>query len=137
ARAGGGARAAARAGGGSRAALWAQVLRLGPAGARTRVRAAGELRAGLSPTGEPVPARRPVLAAGVAAGDVGPAQLGLALRTLDRVDRTPGVEHEAVERDEQVLDVHEPLYGPMEYRNVTIRESEHLDPTCRSHTERY
>lgn len=130
-------RAADRAGCGSTAALLAQVLRISPAEARTRVRAADELRAGLSPTGEPVPVRRPVLAAGVAAGDIGPAQWGLALRTLDRVDRTPGVAPEAVERAEQVLAEHAPLFGPREYRMVTDRVLDHLDPDGLEPDDRY
>ena len=126
-----------RQGFGSTAKLLAHTLRISAGEARGRVAAAEQLRENLSATGEPVPSQRPALAAGVAAGQVGTVQLGIALRTVGKVERTPNLNPEAVDAAEAELAEHAARFGPREFGMVADRVLDHIDPDGVEPDDRY
>ena len=63
---------------------WA--LRLSPAEAARRIRAAEQVGEGMAMTGEPLEPRRPALAQAQRTGHASPEQLDLCLRALEKVD---------------------------------------------------
>lgn len=130
-------RAADRQGLGTTAKLLAHTLRISAGEALGRVHAAEQLRPTRSMTGEPVPARRPVLAAGVAAGEIGPVQVGMALRTLARVERTPTIRPDVVARTEGLLAEGAARHTPREFRLLTDRVVDHIDPDGVEPDDRY
>jgi hypothetical protein len=77
--------------------------------------------------GEPLPPRRPLLAAAQRAGDVTPEQVDVLLRGLATVDRV-GYDPADVERGEAQLTELATVLGPQDLRVCTARFVDHLDP---------
>ena len=109
------------------AAVLTQALRISPAEAGRRVRAAEQLgdRAGM--LGEALPPRRPVLAAAQADGAVTPEQVTIILTGLALVDR-PGYDPDDVARGEATLTGLAATFGTKDLHRCTERFVAHLDP---------
>jgi len=78
------------------------VLRLSPGEASRRVRAAAAVGERTSMLGQPLPPRRPHLAAAQQAGRIGPEQVSIIERALAPLDRR-GFDPDAIDEGEQLL----------------------------------
>ena len=78
------------------------VLRLSPGEASRRVRAAAAVGERTSMLGQPLPPRRPHLAAAQQAGRIGPEQVAIIERALAQVDRR-GFDPATIEEGERLL----------------------------------
>src|SRR3712207_2498033 len=104
-----------------------QALRISPAEAGRRVRAAEQLSARTSMLGEPLPPRRPVLAAAQRDGGVTPEQTQLILTGLATVDGR-GFDPADLDRGEQVLTELAATLGPKDLQRCVDHFLDHLDP---------
>ena len=105
--------------------LVAQVLSISPGDARRRVRAAAAVGPRRSMLGDPLPPRRPVLAAAQIAGAVSPLAVDLIERTLTTVELLAPAE---VDATEQVLTAQARVFEPTELARICERLVEHVDP---------
>jgi hypothetical protein len=94
-----------------------QALRLSPAEASRRVRAAAAVGDRMSMVGEQLDPIRPLLAAGQQAGDISTEQVAVIERALESVDR-PGLDPQEVDEAERILARHALTFGPHELRKI-------------------
>lgn len=103
------------------------MLRISPAEAGRRVRAAEQLSDRISMLGEVLPPQRPVLAAAQRDGAVTSEQVNIILTGLAQVDR-PGFDPDDIDRGEATLTGLAATFGPTDLHRCTERFVAHLDP---------
>src|SRR3954468_47004 len=111
----------------STGALLAWLLRVSRGEAGRRVRAAEQLGERVTMTGALLAPLRPALAAVVRAGEVGPEQVDLCLRTLGSVDHR-GFDPADLDAADALLAQSAVAFGPAELREVAARVVERIDP---------
>lgn len=121
----------------STAIVLQSLLNLSAHVAHARVRAAEQLSTDLSPTGEVLPAKRPLLAGAVADGLVTPTQIDQILRGLTRLDKMADITSEQRSHAEQVLTAHAGLLPPVELGRLVERIRDHIDPDGILHDHEY
>jgi hypothetical protein len=104
-----------------------QALRISPAEARRRVKAAEQLGGRTSMLGEAMPPQRPVLAAAQRDGTVTPEQAAIILSGLATVDRE-GFDSAAIAAGERALTSFAATFGPRDLKVCVDRFVECLDP---------
>ena len=107
--------------------LLAAMLRISPAEAAQRVRAAETLAERLSMTGQPLPPVRPYLAAAQRDGEVSPEQADIVTRSLGKVDRV-GFDPAKVDYGEQVLAEYARQLGPKDLHRLAEQIVDRIDP---------
>ncbi len=107
--------------------MLAALLRLSPAEASRRVRAAGALSGRTSMQGAALPPVRPHLAAAQRSGQVGTEQVAIIERAVARADR-PGIDPAAIDAAERLLSEHATQFGPKDLKILADRVVDHLDP---------
>ncbi len=112
---------------GSPTKLLGTMLRLSPAEASRRVRAVAAVAEGRSPTGQPLPPVRPLLAAAQTAGEVSAEQVAVIESALRRVDR-PGFDPAQVTAGEKLLVGFAGTFGPHDLTRLARQVVEAIDP---------
>ncbi len=112
---------------GSPTRLLTSVLRLSPAEAAGRVRASAALIAGHSPTGQPIPAVRPLLSQAQAIGEVNPEQVAVIESALRKVDR-PGFDPADIAAGEALLVGFASSFGARDLRRLARQVVDAIDP---------
>ncbi len=112
---------------GSPAKLLSTALRLSPAEASRRVRAAAAVAPGMSPTGQLLPPVRPLLAAAQAAGEVSTEHVAVVESALRRVDRR-GFDPTAVASGEKLLVGFASSFGPPDLARLARQVVDAIDP---------
>jgi hypothetical protein len=105
----------------------APLLRLSPAEANRRVRAAEACSVRRSLTGEPLDPIRPVLAAAQAAGEVSTEQVDMVVRALRPYDQ-PGFDPDDVAAGERLLAGYATTFGPQQLKPLVDRVVSAIDP---------
>ncbi len=103
------------------------TLRLSPAEASRRVRAATALGHRSSMLGEPLAPVRPHLAAAQRAGEVTPEQVAIIERALGKVDHR-GFDPADLDAGEQLLTRFAETFGPKDLRHLADQVVDHIDP---------
>ena len=109
------------------ARVLASVLRLSPAEAARRVRAAEACGERTSLTGEPLAPLRPVLAAAQQTGEVSTEQVDLIVRALRPYDRA-GFDPDHVAAGERLLAGYAATFGPPQLKPLVDRVVNAIDP---------
>ena len=104
---------------------WA--LRLSPAEAGRRVRAAEALGERVTMTGETLPPAWPALAAAQRTGHASPEQLDICLRALDKVDHR-GFDPADLQAADQLLAQFAATFAPKELRLLAAQVVDRIDP---------
>jgi len=104
-----------------------QTLRLSPAEASRRVRAAAAVGTRVSMLGEELAPIRPQLAAAQRTGEVSAEQVAVVERALEAVDR-PGLDPSEVDQAERLLAGHARSFGPQELRRIATRIIDAVHP---------
>ena len=115
----------------STAVMLQSLLNLSGHEAHARIRAAEQLSARVSTTGEPLEARRPTLAAAVAAGQASTTQADQILRGLARLDKLADLTDDQRSSAERVLTTHARLLPARELGRLVDRIRDHIDPDGR------
>jgi hypothetical protein len=105
----------------------AATLRISPAEAGRRVRAAETLTERMSMTGQPLAPVRPYLAAAQRDGEVSPEQVDIVERALARVDRV-GFDPDQLAWGEQQLAEWAGQFGPKDLRRLAEQVVDGIDP---------
>lgn len=108
--------------------LLAQALRINPAEARSRVRAAAALAPRRGLTGAALAPRRAVLATAQRGGAVTPAQVGRIVQHLEEFEHNPRIAPASVEEAERALTEHARTLGPADLDALAARIADQLDP---------
>jgi hypothetical protein len=103
------------------------TLRLSPAEASRRVRAAEAVGERTGMLGQPLSPVRPHLAAAQRAGEVSPEQVAIIERALARVDHR-GFDPADLDAGEELLTRHSQTFGPKELRLLAEQVVDHIDP---------
>ena len=103
------------------------VLRLSPGEASRRVRAAAAVGERTSMLGQPLPPRRPHLAAAQQAGRVGPEQVSIIERALAQVDRR-GFDPAAIDEGERLLVGFADTHAVKDLRILADQIIDRIDP---------
>lgn len=112
----------------STAVMLQSLLNLSGHEAHARGRAAEQLVALVSATGEQLGAQRPVLAAAVAGGHATPAQTDQVLRGLARLDKLADLTEAQRSTADRVLAEHARILPPRELGRLVDRIRDHIDP---------
>ena len=104
---------------------WA--LRLSPAEAARRIRAAEQVGEGMAMTGEPLEPRRPALAQAQRTGHASPEQLDLCLRALEKVDHR-GFDPADLDGADRLLAQFASTFAPKELRQLAAQVVDRIDP---------
>ncbi|PRZ39055.1 uncharacterized protein DUF222 [Antricoccus suffuscus] len=110
------------------ATLLALTLRITPAEARARVRAAENLAPRIAFTGQAMAPLRPVLAKKQADGTVTPPQAGRILHHLEAFEKNPRIGTAQIEQAEQILTDLTNTLGPADLDTAAARILDVLDP---------
>ena len=103
------------------------TLRISPAEAVRRVRAAAAVGERTGMTGEPLGPVRPLLAAAQRAGEVNPEQVAVIERALGKVDGR-GFDPAAIEEGEQLLTGFAATFGPKDLKMLADQVVNQIDP---------
>ena len=103
------------------------TLRISPAEAVRRVRAAAAVGERTGMTGEPLGPVRPLLAAAQRAGEVNTEQVAVVERALGKVD-CRGFDPAAIEEGEQLLTGFAATFGPKDLKMLADQVVNHIDP---------
>lgn len=107
--------------------LLAATLRLSPAEAGRRVRAANAVGDRISMLGEKLDPVRPQLAAAQRDGEISPEQVDIIERALDQVDR-PGIAPAELDRAEEILTRNALSFGPTDLRRIAAHLIDAIHP---------
>jgi hypothetical protein len=107
--------------------LLASTLRLSPAEAQRRVRAAAAVGDRMSAVGEKLDALRPRLAAAQRAGEVSAEQVDVIERAVDQVD-LPGLACDERDRAEEILTRNALTFGPVDLRRIAVHLVDAIQP---------
>ena len=103
------------------------TLRVSPAEAARRVRAAAAVGERVGMTGEPLAPVRPLLAAAQRAGGVNPEQVAVIERALGKVD-CRGFNPAAMEEGERLFTGFAATFGPKDLKMLADQVVDHIDP---------
>lgn len=112
---------------GSMRRVLTSVLRLSPAEASRRVRAAEAVGSRTSMLGEDLEPQRPVLAAAQRNGDVTPEQVDIIARAISSVDRR-GFDPGDIAEGERLLTEFAATFGPKDLKSLADKTVEAIDP---------
>ncbi|MET1005803.1 MAG: DUF222 domain-containing protein [Propionibacteriaceae bacterium] len=108
-------------------ALLVSALRISPAEASRRTRAAAAVGERVSQLGEVLEPVRPMLAAAQREGTVSPEQVSIVERALDDIDR-PGIDPAEVTAAEETLVGNAVSFGPRDLRKVAVHLVDAIHP---------
>ncbi|WP_285650103.1 HNH endonuclease signature motif containing protein [Actinomycetospora sp. NBRC 106375] len=108
--------------------LVAELLRVTRAEATRLVAETHDLTARTSLLGQPLPPRYPATAAGAAAGDITPAQVGIIRRTMRRLERVDTLTPDVIAAAEAYLAAHAARLGPGGLDRAAAELLARLDP---------
>ncbi len=107
--------------------LLVHSLRISPAEASRRTRAAAAVAPRVSALGVVLEPVRPVLAAAQRDGTVSPEQVAIVVQALDGIDR-PGIDPGDVAAAEEVLVSHAATFGPRDLRKIAVHLTDAIHP---------